>query len=410
MNLSFYIAKRYLFSKKSHNAINVISGISVCGVSLATLAMVCTLSVINGFKDMVASFFTVFDPEIKITATVGKTFKANDERIKMLKTLPEIAVFTETLEDNAMVQYKDRQVMATLKGVQDNFEQLTSIDSILYGNGQFILHDEIVDYGVMGVELMSILGTGVQFVDPLQIYAPRRGGKVNMANPSASFTKEQLFSPGVVFAVNQQKYDASYILTSLDFVRKLFQYDNEVSAIELRVKPGIDIDSFKKKIKSLVGNDFVVQDRYEQQEDIFRIMKIEKFVSYLFLTFILLIACFNVIGSLSMLILDKKDDVVTLRNLGANDKLISRIFLFEGCMISLSGALSGIILGLFFCFLQQTFGIISLGNSSGNFIIDAYPVSVHWTDVLIIFITVLLIGFLSVWYPVRYLSRRLLDK
>lgn len=196
MNLPFYIAKRYLFSKKSHNAINIISGISVCGVSLATLAMVCTLSVINGFQDMVATFFTVFDPEIKVTAAMGKTFDVNDDRIKQLRSLPEIAVFTETLEDNAMVQYKDRQMMATIKGVQDNFEQLTSIDSVLYGKGEFTLHDEVVDYGVIGVELMSVLGTGVQFVDPLEIYAPRRGEKVNMANPAASFTKEFLFSPG----------------------------------------------------------------------------------------------------------------------------------------------------------------------------------------------------------------------
>lgn len=409
MNLPFYIAKRYLFSKKSHNAINIISGISVCGVSLATLAMVCTLSVINGFQDMVATFFTVFDPEIKVTAAMGKTFDVNDDRIKQLRSLPEIAVFTETLEDNAMVQYKDRQMMATIKGVQDNFEQLTSIDSVLYGKGEFVLHDEVADYGVIGVELMSVLGTGVQFVDPLEIYAPRRGEKVNMANPAASFTKEFLFSPGVVFAVNQQKYDASYILTSLDFARKLFHYDTEVSAVELRLKPNQNIASMKGKIADMLGKDFVVRDRYEQQEDIFRIMEIEKLVSYLFLTFILLIACFNVIGSLSMLIIDKKEDVRTLRNLGADDKLISRIFLFEGRMISMFGAVTGIVLGLILCLIQQKFGLISLGGD-GNFVVDAYPVSVYWGDVLLIFLTVLIVGFLSVWYPVRYLSKRLLDK
>ena len=409
MNLPFYIAKRYLFSKKSHNAINIISGISVCGVSLATLAMVCTLSVINGFQDMVATFFTVFDPEIKVTAAMGKTFDVNDDRIKQLRSLPEIAVFTETLEDNAMVQYKDRQMMATIKGVQDNFEQLTSIDSVLYGKGEFVLHDEEADYGVIGVELMSVLGTGVQFVDPLEIYAPRRGEKVNMANPAASFTKEFLFSPGVVFAVNQQKYDASYILTSLDFARKLFHYDTEVSAVELRLKPNQNITLMKGKIADMLGKDFVVRDRYEQQEDIFRIMEIEKLVSYLFLTFILLIACFNVIGSLSMLIIDKKEDVRTLRNLGADDKLISRIFLFEGRMISMFGAVTGIVLGLILCLIQQKFGLISLGGD-GNFVVDAYPVSVHWGDVLLIFLTVLIVGFLSVWYPVRYLSKRLLDK
>jgi lipoprotein-releasing system permease protein len=409
LNLPFYIAKRYLFSKKSHNAINIISGISVCGVSLATLAMVCTLSVINGFQDMVATFFTVFDPEIKVTAAMGKTFDVNDDRIKQLRSLPEIAVFTETLEDNAMVQYKDRQMMATIKGVQDNFEQLTSIDSVLYGKGEFVLHDEVADYGVIGVELMSVLGTGVQFVDPLEIYAPRRGEKVNMANPAASFTKEFLFSPGVVFAVNQQKYDASYILTSLDFARKLFHYDTEVSAVELRLKPNQNITLMKGKIADMLGKDFVVRDRYEQQEDIFRIMEIEKLVSYLFLTFILLIACFNVIGSLSMLIIDKKEDVRTLRNLGADDKLISRIFLFEGRMISMFGAVTGIVLGLILCLIQQKFGLISLGGD-GNFVVDAYPVSVHWGDVLLIFLTVLIVGFLSVWYPVRYLSKRLLDK
>ena len=409
MNLPFYIAKRYLFSKKSHNAINIISGISVCGVSLATLAMVCTLSVINGFQDMVATFFTVFDPEIKVTAAMGKTFDVNDDRIKQLRSLPEIAVFTETLEDNAMVQYKDRQMMATIKGVQDNFEQLTSIDSVLYGKGEFVLHDEVADYGVIGVELMSVLGTGVQFVDPLEIYAPRRGEKVNMANPAASFTKEFLFSPGVVFAVNQQKYDASYILTSLDFARKLFHYDTEVSAVELRLKPNQNITLMKGKIADMLGKDIVVRDRYEQQEDIFRIMEIEKLVSYLFLTFILLIACFNVIGSLSMLIIDKKEDVRTLRNLGADDKLISRIFLFEGRMISMFGAVTGIVLGLILCLIQQKFGLISLGGD-GNFVVDAYPVSVHWGDVLLIFLTVLIVGFLSVWYPVRYLSKRLLDK
>ncbi len=410
MNFSFYIAKRYLFSKKSHNAINVISGISVCGVSLATLAMVCTLSVINGFQDMVASFFTVFDPELKITAVTGKTFDAADARMQQLRSLPEVAVFTETLEDHAMLQYKDRQVMAVIKGVQDNFEELTSIDSILYGTGDFALHDEVVDYGVLGVELMTMLGTGVQFVDPIQVYAPRRGGKVNMTNPAASFTNDQLYSPGVIFAVNQQKYDASYVLTSLDFARKLFHYDTEVSAIELRLKPDANPNQVKKQIEGLLGDAFVVHDRYEQQEDVFRIMEIEKLVSYLFLTFILLIASFNVVGSISMLIIDKKADVATLRNLGADDKLISRIFLFEGWMISALGAMAGVVLGLLLCFIQQRFGIISLGGANGSFVVDAYPVSVHWADIMMILATVLLVGLLAVWYPVRYLSRQLMKR
>lgn len=408
MNFPFYIAKRYLFSKKSHNAINIISGISVCGVALATLSLVCTLSVFNGFQDIVASYFTAFDPQIKITAASGKVFNGNDKRLDFLRSMPEVAVLTETLEDNAMVQYKDRQTMAVIKGVQDNFEQLTEIDSILYGKGEFILHDSIVDYGVMGIELVSTLGTGVQFVDPLQIYAPKRNEKVNMANPAASFNQDYLFSPGVVFAVNQEKYDGAYILTSLDFARRLLDYQTEVSAIELKLKPNINTNTVKKTIQNNLGDDFVVQDRYEQQADVFRIMEIEKLISYIFLTFILLIACFNVIGSLSMLIIDKKENVQTLRNLGADDKLISRIFLFEGRMISLMGAIIGIVLGLALCFAQQKFGIISLGNTAGTFVVDAYPVRVHLWDVVLILITVIVVGFLSVWYPVRYLSKRLL--
>lgn len=408
MNFPFYIAKRYLFSKKSHNAINIISGISVCGVALATLSLVCTLSVFNGFQDIVASYFTAFDPQIKITAASGKVFDGQDKRLNFLHSIPEIAVFTETLEDNAMVQYKDRQTMAVIKGVQDNFEQLTEIDSILYGKGEFILHDSIVDYGVMGIELVSTLGTGVQFVDPLQIYAPKRNEKVNMANPAASFTQDYLFSPGVVFAVNQEKYDGAYILTSLDFARRLFDYQTEVSAIELKLKPDANTSNIKKTIQNKLGNDFLVQDRYEQQADVFRIMEVEKLISYIFLTFILLIACFNVIGSLSMLIIDKKENVQTLRNLGADDKLISRIFLFEGRMISLMGAITGIVLGVVLCFAQQEFGIISLGNTAGTFVVDAYPVRVHFCDIVLIFSTVIIVGFLSVWYPVRYLSKRLL--
>ena len=410
MNLPFYIARRYLFCKKKHNAINIISGISVCGVALATLALVCTLSVFNGFQDMVAGFFTAFDPELKITIREGKVFEPQGAAFQEVRSLPEIGVWTETLEENAMVQYKDRQAMAIIKGVEDNFEELTSIDSLLYGAGEFILHDSIVDYGVLGVELISELGTGLQFVDPLQVYAPKRNVRVNMANPSASFNRDYLFSPGVVFVVNQQKYDARYILTSLSFARNLFNYDTEVSAVELKLKPGADVTAVQRKIARILGDEFVVLDRYEQQADVFRIMEIEKFISYLFLTFILAIACFNVIGSLSMLILDKREDVETLRNLGADDRLIARIFLFEGRLISLFGALSGIVLGLLLCYIQQRFGIISLGGGNGSFIVDAYPVSVHVTDVVLIFITVITVGFLSVWYPVHYLTRRLLKK
>lgn len=390
----------------------MISGISVCGVALATLALVCTLSVFNGFQELVTQFFTAFDPELKITTLDGKVFDSQDERILSLKQIPEIEVFSESLEDNAMVQYKDRQAMVVVKGVEDNFYQLTAIDSILYGRGSKTLHDEVADYAIPGVELISVLGTGIRFLDPLEVYVPKKGAKINLANPASSLQSSFLHSSGLIFAVNQQKYDASYILTSLSFARKFFQYDTEVSSIELKLREGSKISEVKKKLSDILGDSFSIQDRYEQQADTFRIMEIEKLISYVFLSFILLVACFNVVGTLSMLILDKRNDVVTLRNLGANDRVISRIFLFEGCLISFLGSLFGVVLGLVLCLIQQEFGIITLGNgaSSGAFVVDAYPVSVHWQDVLLILLTVLVIAFLSVFYPVRYFSRRLLIK
>ena len=410
MNFPFYIAKRYLFSKKSHNAINVISGVSVCGVALATLALVCTLSVFNGFRDLVTTMFTAFDPELKITAAGGKVFDVQDGRIRALRDLPEVEVFSESLEDNAMVQYKGRQAMVVIKGVEDNFNRLTAIDSILYGRGDLVLHDEVVDYAIPGIELVSILGTGIRFLDPLEIYAPKRGSRINVASPASSFNSDYLHSSGLVFAVNQQKYDASYILTSLAFARNLFQYDTEVSSVDLKLKEGSNIYKVQENISQLLGEDFRVLNRYEQQADTFRIMEVEKLISYLFLSFILLIACFNVIGSLSMLILDKRADVVTLRNLGANDETVKRIFLLEGCLISFMGALVGVVLGVALCLVQQEFGLISLGSgdSAGAFVVDAYPVSVHVGDVVLVLCTVLFVGYLSVLYPVRYLSRMLL--
>lgn len=409
MNFPFYIAKRYIFSKKSHNAINVISAISVCGVALATLALVCTLSVFNGFQDLVASFFTAFDPQIKITSRLGKVFDASDPKLLTLKTWPEVQVYSRSIEDNAMIRYQGRQAMVVIKGVEDNFEQLLPIDSILFGKGELVFHDQVVDYAIPGIQLLSTLGASVRFLDPLEVYAPRRGAKINMANPASAFVSSRLFSSGLVFAVNQEKYDASYILTSLDFAKKIFQYDNEVSAVNLKFKPEVDIETMKTKIKQLLGDEYVVQDRYEQQSDTYQIMKVEKLISYLFLTFILMIACFNVVGSLSMLIIDKKEDVMTLRNLGATNRQIIRVFLFEGRMISLFGATGGILLGLLLCWLQKQYGLISLGGT-GSFVVESYPVSVHAGDVFLIFITVLAVGFLSVWYPVNYLSRRLLNQ
>lgn len=404
MHFPFYMARRYLFAKKKHGAVNIISIVSVCGVALATMALVCTLSVFNGFQEMVEGFFGAFDAELKIVPVKGKVFDPQEECIRQVRSIDGIEIWSETLEENAMVQYKQRQAMVTIKGVEDNFRQLTSIDSLLYGTGEFILSDEQVEYGILGVELIGELGTGIQFIDPLQVYAPKRNVRINIANPSTAFQQEYLFSPGVVFICNQQKYDGQYVLTSLDFARRLFDYDREVSAIEIKLKKGSDTSKIQQEMVQILGDRFRVLNRYEQQADIYRIMEIEKLISYLFLTFILAVACFNVIGSLSMLILDKRDDAETLYRLGADRSLIARIFLCEGRLIALSGAVAGILLGVFLCLLQQKFGLIALGNN-GTFLVDAYPVSVHLTDVLLVLFTVIVIGFLCVWYPVKRMCR-----
>ncbi len=408
MNFPFFIARRYLFSKKSTNAINVISLISVIGVAVGSMALIIVLSVFNGFHDLVASFFTQMDPQLKVVPVEGKTAPADDPILTEIRQMPEVDVATETVEDMALAVYNDKQSMVTVKGVDDNFDQLTHITEILYGEGEFQLHAADLQYGIIGIRLAQELGANVRFGNYLRIYAPRRDGQLDLSNPSEGFILDSLCSPGVVFSVRQAKYDRNYIIAPIGFARNLFAQQGMVSALELRLKDGSDIDAMKKKMERVAGSEYRVLDRFEQQADTFKIMQIEKIIAYIFLTFILVVACFNIIGSLSMLIIDKRDDVQTLRNLGADDRQISRIFLFEGRFIAVIGAVIGIALGLLLCWLQQRYGLVALGESSGSFVVNAYPVSVHYTDVVVIFFTVIAVGWLAVWYPVRYLSRRLL--
>ena len=409
MNFPFYIARRYLFSKKSTNAINVISGISVVGVAVASMALVVTLRVFNGFHDMVASFFTQLDPQLKITPAKGKTAASNDYTLMRIRQLDEVAVATDVLEDQALAVYGDRQQMVTIKGVDDNYDKLTHIRQILEGDGDYALHAADMNYGILGLGVAYQLGIGYTYREPLKIYAPRREGQINMANLQDGFVEDELYSPGVLFSIKQGKYDKRYIITAIQFTRNLFDRDGELTSLELRLKPGSNFEHVKAKVQEMAGTRFVVRDRYEQQEDTFRIMKVEKLMAYIFLTFILVIACFNIIGSLSMLMIDKRNDVVTLRNLGASDRQIIRIFLFEGRMISAIGAVIGIAIGLLLCLLQQQFGLIGLGSTEGSFVVDAYPVSVHPWDIVVVFFTVLAVGFISVWYPVHYFAKRLLN-
>lgn len=401
LGVSFFIARRYLFSKKSTNVINLISAISVVGVTVATMAMVVVMSVFNGFSDLVATFFTAFDPQIEIVPTKGKTVAADDPILMQIRQMDEVDVTTECVEDQALAIYGDRQAMVVVKGVEESFTKLTRIKDICYGEGQFELQAADLQYGTPGIRLAQTLGMPARYDGFLRIYAPQREGQIDLSDPLNGFVVDSLISPGVVFCVQQGKYDKSHIITSIAFARMLFQCDGELSSLEIKLKHGADLATVKKKMQDICGAKYRVMDRYEQQEETFNIMKIEKFMGYVFLTFILVVACFNIIGSLSMLIIEKKKDADTLRSLGARDSLIRQIFIFEGWLISIIGAILGVALGLLLCLVQQQYGIVSLGQSSGAFVVDAYPVSVHYGDVVIIFLTVIAVGFVSILYPIK---------
>ncbi len=399
MKLSYLFAKRYLIAKKTHNAINIISIISVCGVAIISMALICTLSVYNGFHDLVSSLYSNFDSELTILPSKGKTFKADLPVFDEIRQLPEVAYFGEVLQEQVLINYQDRQQPAMLKGVDSNYEHITSIDSIII-NGEYKLKDEVVDYATVGVGLASRLNVNAGFVRPLEIYVPNRYGTINLANPTNSFVTGRLFVSGI-FAVNQAKYDDFYLITNIDHARSLFGENDLVSSIELKVKEASDISKIQKRLKSMLGPDYKVLNRMELQADSFKIMQIEKWMTFLILFFILIIASFNVIGSLSMLIVDKSSDIETLRKLGADNSLIQRIFLIEGCLISGFGAIVGIVLGVALCWVQQEYGLLSMGNGAGMFIVDAYPVKLILTDVISVVLAVSLIGYLTALYPVK---------
>lgn len=409
MNFPLFVARRYLFSHKRSHAINIISGVAVAGVAFATVAMVCTLSVFNGFQDLVASLFTSFDPELKVSPAEGKTIAADDPAITAIRRSPYVFAATECVEGQALAMYQGRQAVVTIKGVDGNYTRTSDIARILYPpDGDFRLKADVLNFGTPGIQLAQQLGLGVRYTQPLDIYAPRKGERIDAANPAGSFNHDQLYSPGVVFSVMQKKYDANYIVTSIDFARSVFEQQGSITSLELKLREGTDIARAQRAIAKIGGDRLKVQNRYEQQEDVFRIMRIEKLVAYLFLTFILIVACFNIVGSLSMLIIDKRHDMLTIRSLGADNSAIARVFLYEGRMIAIVGVAIGIVAGVALCLAQQHFGIVKMGGQSGSFIVDAYPVSVRWGDVVLTFATVIVAGYVSTWYPVRYLSRRLL--
>lgn len=404
MNLSFYIARRYLLGKKSQNAINIISGISVVGVAVGTLALVIVLSVFNGFDEVVKSLFNSFDPDIKISAVEGKTFVPDTGDMKEIRSHPGVIALSEVVEENVLLLYGDKQHIAIIKGVDEEFVQVSGLDSMVY-DGTMKLKDRNRSYAVVGQGVAYSLRVGLSFVDPLFVYTIDRKAKINMAQPEESIRRDFIYPSGI-FAI-EQDFDSRYVVTSTDFVRELLDYDREVSFLEIKLDPNYPPDKVQEAIMGIMGNDFHVKNRQQQNELFYRVMKSEKWAIFLILTFILIIASFNIIGSLSMLIIDKKKDIVTLRNMGANSRLIERIFLAEGWMISLIGSILGMVLGTGVSWIQQRFGLIRL-TGSGTFVIDAYPVKIEMVDILLIWLTVLLIGWVAARYPVKQISRKYL--
>lgn len=399
MSFTFFIARRYLFSRKSHHAINIISWISVLGVAVGTMALVCAMSVFNGFQDLVSTLYTSFDPELKVVPAKGHCFAADDSRVLQLRQLPGVQTVTAALEQQALVVKGGQQLVITLKGVEDNYLQHLDSARVFYGDGHHLQLQEAGDrqYGVPGYVLadkyLELQPAFSSDTTQLHLYVPRPGEKIARFDQDA-FRHDSLLFAGQVFVVNQQKYDANYMLCSLPFVQQLCTMQGQVSQLDIKVAAGSSIDKVQQRASALLGSDFRVLNRREQQPEVFNIYNIEKLITFLLLAFILFVASFNIVGSLSMLMIDKKADVRTLRNLGCSEQQICRLFRLEGMMINVAGAVLGVLLGLALCWAQQTFGLIAMGEQEGDFIVNSYPVSVKWLDVVLVFLTVLLVGYL----------------
>ena len=401
MNLPIHIAKRYLVAKKSHNAINIISAISVGVVTLVAMALIVILSVFNGFDHLVQSLFSTFNPDLKVLPAEGKVFVPDSSVYHQIKQIEGVYFVSEVLEENALLKYGEKQYIATVKGVDDNYIYVNGIDSMIV-EGDFILKQGQNNFAVVGQGIAYYLSIGLNFIPAINIYVPKRSEYISY-NPEQAFNHEYLYPSGI-FSI-EQDFDSKYMLVPLDFARRLLDYENEISALEISIKPGYDVSRIEHKIANIYGAEFKVQNRYEQNEVFFKVMKSEKWAIFFIFCIILVVASFNMIGSLTMLIIEKKEDIATLRSLGATDKLIRKIFLVEGWMISLAGAFIGLILGSLICWGQQTFEWVKL-KGSGSFVIDAYPVDFQWLDLLSVLGIVSFIGFIAAWYPVRYISKR----
>jgi lipoprotein-releasing system permease protein len=402
LNFPFYIARRYLVSKKSHNIINIISIISVLGVAIGAMALIIVLSVFNGFDRLVVSLFSSFNSSIQITPSHGKTFNLRTLPIDQLQEIPGVKHITEVIEEDALIKYKDNQAIVTIKGVSEGFSAMSGIDTMMV-EGNFMLQDGEKDYALLGIGVAGVLNVNLKdYVNPIVVYVPRRD-----ASFSGGF--ENAFNTGVIFPSGffqiQWEYDVKYAILPLRFVQSLLDYGEERTAVEIGLAMDADPAAVQKKIEMLAGERFIVKNRYQQQEILYKIMVSEKNYIFMILTLILIIATFNVIGTLSMLILDKKKDIAVLQSMGANQHAIRRIFLLEGVLISFTGAMLGLTLGAIICWIQIRFGLVRLGSADSSFVVSAYPVHMQITDFLLVFFTVMAIGLLAAWYPVYNIKK-----
>lgn len=407
MKTAFYIARRYLISKKSVNVINLIAGISVAGVTVGTFALVVILSAFNGLEFSIKSMFSSFDPDIKISASKGKSFELKEGNFDAIRQLNGISSVTPIIEEDALLRYgENRQYFATLKGVPANYNEISGLDTSSITSGRFLLEANQVPFAVVGQGVAYYLSVGLNFSDPIHIYTLKKGTKGRPSLNNA-FNHNTIYASGV-FA-NQQEIDSKYVLVPFGYAQELFQMENQVSAVEVGLKEGVSEDWTKKEITRILGEKFAVKTQFEQHELFYRVMQSEKWAIFLILGFILIIASFNILGTLTMLIIDKKADITTLRSMGANQKLIRTIFLFEGWMISLIGAALGVILGIIVCWIQMEFGLLKIPGNEGSFIFSSYPVEIRLGDLLAIFLLVTGIGFLAAWYPIRFISGKYLN-
>jgi len=369
------------------------------GVTIGTLALVVVLSVYNGFDSLIRSMFSAFDPDLKITAVEGKTFNPQAINLQEIKNTEGVAYMAQVLEESAIIKYGQSQDVVKIKGVSPNYTLVTNLDSLIF-DGKCLFEDEGNFYAIAGLGVANNLGIRTNLLDPLHVYAAKKGERVSV-NLSRSLNHDYIFPSGI-FSV-QETYDSEYILVPLEFARSLFETQENVSALELKLKPGANVDNVQKRIQSEVGEKFHVKNKYQQQELVYKVMKSEGWAIYFILVFILIIASFNILGSLTMLIIDKKDDIAILKSMGAGQGMIRRAFLFEGWLISLSGAILGVFAGLVICWTQVHFELLKFPGN-GSFAVPAYPVEIQFTDLLLIFFTVITIGFVVAWFPVRYIS------